>query len=135
MFERFRLAARTALTVCLAAVAAGSVSTAGAHHALLVEYDVERTLTLEGTVTRLTLGHPHVRLYLAVDGSGERQEWMVEGGSHTTLRRAGWAGTEIQPGDRLRVVGYPGRSLPYIIHWVRLTTGDGQEVWGERPGR
>lgn len=100
-----------------------------AHHALLVEFEVDRTITLEGHVREVTLGHPHVRIALIVEGVDGEEEWMIEGGSHTTLRRAGWRGDEIRPGDALRVVAYPGRRTPRIAHWVTLHNAQDEPVW------
>src|SRR5690606_20722747 len=104
---------------------------ARAHHALLVEHWMDRTITIEGVVTRLTLGHPHVRIYLRVDGEDGAEEWMVEGGSHMTLRRHGWTGNEIARGDTLRIVGYPGRHTPNLVHWKTMQHADGRAVWTE----
>lgn len=108
-------------------------SSTWAHHALLVEHWMDRTIAIEGVVTRLTLGYPHVRIYLQVDGEDGAEEWLVEGGSHMTLRRHGWTGKEIAPGDLLRVVGYPGRHTANLVHWKTLRNADGRVVWTERP--
>src|ERR1700722_15577053 len=37
-----------------------------AHHALQVQFDMQRTITLTGAVTKMDWRNPHVRLYIEV---------------------------------------------------------------------
>jgi hypothetical protein len=50
-----------------------------AHHATATEYDVSKTVTLKGTITRLDWANPHIHVYMQVkDERGVTQEWDVE---------------------------------------------------------
>ena len=56
-------------------------STAHAHHSAAAFYDLTKQITVEGRVTKYTLGNPHARIYLTVKGpDGKDQEWLAEGG-------------------------------------------------------
>ena len=101
---------------------------ARAHHALVVQYHVDREITIEGVVEHRALSNPHVRIHLLVDGD---EPWIAEGSPHTTLLRAGWTGAEIESGALLKVVGHPARDGSNIVLWRRLYLADGREVWGK----
>lgn len=117
------LSAVAALTFALAA---------GAHHSAAVLYLLDQQITVEGKVTRFTLGNPHARIFLAVTGAdGTTQEWMAEGGSRTVLLRNGWTGEEVKPGDAIKIIGNPSRDGSNVVHWQRLVLPTGQELWGE----
>lgn len=114
-----------------AAVAGFAVLPAGAHHALLVDFDVETEITVSGTVTERMLGNPHIFIRLAVEGAEGEELWLAEGGPHATLLRHGWTGNELAVGDRVRAVGYPARDGSHLMHWRSLYLADGKEIWGE----
>ena len=58
---------RTAVLVVLGLLAAAG--SAWAHHSLQSEYDIEKSITLKGTITRVEWVNPHVYLYLDVKGA------------------------------------------------------------------
>jgi hypothetical protein len=103
-----------------------------AHHSAAVLYKLDQQITVEGTVTRFTLGNPHARIFLTVKAAdGTTAEWMAEGGSRTVLLRNGWTGEEVKPGDAIKIVGNPSRDGSNVVHWQRLLMPDGKELWGE----
>ena len=103
-----------------------------AHHSAAVLYKLDQEITIEGTVTRFTLGNPHARIFLSVKAAdGTTSEWMAEGGSRTVLLRNGWTGDEVKPGDAIKIVGNPSRDGTNVVHWERLVLPDGKELWGE----
>jgi len=54
-------------------------SSAWAHHATATEYDISKTVTLKGTITRVDWANPHIHVYLQVKPDrGTAQEWDVE---------------------------------------------------------
>jgi hypothetical protein len=103
-----------------------------AHHSAAVLYHLDRQVTVEGVVTRFTLGNPHARIYMMVkDADGAQAEWMAEGGSRTVLTRNGWTGDEVKPGDAIKIIGNPSRDGSNLVHWQKLVLPDGTELWGE----
>lgn len=105
---------------------------AGAHHALAVQYHVDREITVDGVVERLMLGNPHVRIQLRVQGANGGESWIAEGRPHTALLRNGWTGSEIEPGTRVTIVGHPAKDGSSIVVLRRAYLPDGREVWGTR---
>jgi hypothetical protein len=103
-----------------------------AHHSAAVLYHLDQQITIEGTVTRFTLGNPHARIFMTVIAAdGTSAEWMAEGGSRTVLLRNGWTGEEVKPGDAIKIIGNPSRDGTNVVHWERLVLPDGKELWGE----
>ena len=103
-----------------------------AHHSAAVLYLLDQQITVEGTVTRFTLGNPHARIFLTVKAAdGTAAEWMAEGGSRTVLLRNGWTGEEVKPGDAIKIIGNPSRDGSNVVHWQRLVLPTGAELWGE----
>jgi Family of unknown function (DUF6152) len=123
---------RTIVRWALLGAALGLAAAAGAHHSAAVLYHMDQQVTVEGVVTRFTLGNPHARIYLMVkDASGQESEWMAEGGSRTVLARNGWTGDEVHPGDAVKIIGNPARDGSKLVHWQKLVRADGTELWGE----
>ncbi len=94
-----------------------------AHHSR-VNFDLETTIELEGTVTRWQYRNPHVFMYLDVDG----ERWVVELGSIVNLKQIDLHRDSLAAGDRVRVVANPQkqRSRKYAF-FKSMTTGDGRE--------
>jgi Family of unknown function (DUF6152) len=123
---------KTMLAGAMTATSLMLASLAHAHHSAAVLYDLEQHVTIQGTVTRFTLGNPHARIYMMVtDETGQESEWMAEGGSRTVLLRNGWTGDEVSPGDVIQIIGNPSRDGSKIIHWENLILPDGTKLWGE----
>ncbi|HZF27829.1 MAG TPA: DUF6152 family protein [Gammaproteobacteria bacterium] len=105
---------------------------AWSHHSAAVYYQLDKEITVEGVVTRYTLGNPHTRIYMLVKGAdGTEKEWLAEGGSRTVLLRKGWTGDELKPGDVVKIVGNPSRDGSKVIHWQTLILPDGRQLRGE----
>lgn len=102
-----------------------------AHHSAALLYDMNSEVEMQGTVTEYQLGNPHLRIYFDVENDGNIQKWMAEGGSRTVLLRMGWDGTELSPGDRIKIRGNPSRDGSNIIHVNYLTLPDGRELFAE----
>src|SRR5262247_2680214 len=86
------------------------------HHSPAALYDLAKTISIEGVVTDYRLINPHVRMYIDVtDASGATRSWLAEGGTAAVLRRRGWDGGEVKPGDVVRIVGNPSRDGSALI--------------------
>ena len=80
-----------------------------AHHAFAQEFDVNKPVTLKGTMKKWDMINPHSWFYIDVKGTdGKVVEWMVEGGSPNTLIRLGVTKYTIEIGTELTVEGIPG---------------------------
>jgi hypothetical protein len=78
-----------------------------AHHSFSM-FELEKTITSEGTVKEFQWTNPHCWIQIMVkDPSGSTKELSIEAGPPTVLTRNGWKRTSLKPGDRVTVVFHP----------------------------
>jgi len=82
-----------------------------AHHSVQSQFDIHKTVTVSGTVSKVEWINPHSYLTLNVkDASGNTQKWAFELGGAGALRRAGMSRADrggLKPGDTVIVKGPP----------------------------
>ncbi len=99
---------------------------ANAHHSLAV-YSNER-IELEGEVAGISWQNPHVIVELKTIADDGAQVWRMEGGSVSTLQRAGVTRDLLEIGNRVRIAGLPSRREPFMLALTNLQLPDGREV-------
>jgi len=107
-----------------------------AHHAFAGQFDVNKPITLMGTVTKIEWMNPHIYFYIDVkDSNGNVANWMIEGGSPNGLMRAGWSRNSLKPGMEVNVEGYLAKDGSNIANMTTVTAG-GKKVLGriDSPG-
>ena len=112
------------------------VAPARAHHAFAGQFDVNKPITLMGTVTKIEWMNPHIYFYIDVkDNSGKVANWMIEGGSPNGLLRAGWSRNSLKPGMEVNVEGYVAKDGSNVANMTTVTMG-GKKVLGriDSPG-
>ena len=81
-----------------------------AHHAFSAEFDVNKPVTLKGTMKKWDMINPHSWFHIEVkQPDGKVVEWMVEGGSPNTLIRLGVTKYTVEVGTELTVEGYQAK--------------------------
>jgi hypothetical protein len=101
-----------------------------AHHAFSAEFDAERPIHLEGTVTKMEWINPHAWVHVDVqkpDGSIEK--WMIEGGTPNTLLRRGFTKNSLLPGTKIVVDGYQAKDGSLKGNGRDLTLPDGRKLF------
>jgi hypothetical protein len=82
---------------------------ASAHHSVQAQFDVHKTFTITGTVSKIEWINPHSYLTLNVkDADGKIQKWAFELAGPGALRRAGMSREDrggLKPGDEITVTG------------------------------
>ena len=81
-----------------------------AHHAFSAEFDVNKPLTIKGTLTKWEMINPHSWFHINVkEPDGKVTEWMIEGGSPNTLIRLGVTKYTVKIGTELTIEGYQAK--------------------------
>ena len=110
-------------------LSAGSVS---AHHSFAATYLESQTQKIEGKVVQFLFRNPHSFLHVeALDEKGTMQVWNIEWGGGGLLGRQGVNRDTLKPGDRVIVVGQPGR-VPeeHRLRMMNLTRPADGWKWG-----
>ncbi len=81
-----------------------------AHHGAAA-YDLQKSTTLQGTVTSLDWRNPHCLLHSdAMNGAGEVRHWTIELYHPMWLARAGWKQTSLKPGDPIAITFHAAKN-------------------------
>jgi hypothetical protein len=81
-----------------------------AHHGV-AGYDMTKTITVHGTVSKFDWSNPHVVVFVdAKNESGEMQHWTIEFASPVHMVRAGWSKNAMKTGDDIVIDTHPSRN-------------------------
>lgn len=102
---------------------------AAAHHSFAAEFDINQPVQITGEVIRMEFTNPHSYMYLRVTtGSGEEQEWAIEGGAPNALIRRGWSRESLPAGTEVTVLGYRSRDGENRASGGSVTLPDGSSL-------
>jgi hypothetical protein len=102
---------RNGIPALLTFVAFAPAAAALAHHAFSAEFDIDKPITLTGTVTKIEWMNPHAWFYIDVsDDLGNVSSWGMELGSPNLLMRAGWSRSALKVGDVVEVDAYRAKN-------------------------
>jgi hypothetical protein len=125
-----------ATAAAFAAAAALTGAPAGAHHSFGGTYNVDKQMTLKGTIVQLTLRSPHSFVYIEVQGAdGSPERWTIEGASAQQFAQQGFDKDAFKVGDPVEIVGNPSRSPNSTrARLIRITRTTDGKTWGGRTG-
>ena len=93
---------------------------APAHHATAVEYDVSKTVTFRGVISKLQWTNPHVHVQVEVKGEHDGIEmWNVEFASPGGVIVAGLSKDLLKSGTTITIKGYPSKVAVSEDHSTR----------------
>ena len=123
---------RNCIAVTLTLVLLTGASTL-AHHSFQAQFDINKPLTLKGTVTKVEWVNPHVYVHLAVkDDKGAVTNWEFETLGPGRMRAEGMSKQTFGIGKPVTLKGYAARDGSKNLGFLRqVTFDDGHtiEVW------
>lgn len=129
---------RTKLSVVVAIVGVLlAASSARAHHSFASEFDVNKPIKLQGTLTKWEMVNPHSWFHIDVKGpDGKVTTWMVEGGSPNQLIRTGVTKNTVPAGTTLVVEAYQSKDGGSKAVGRNFVLADGTRLFlgGSAPG-
>ena len=134
--RRIFVSAIAVFTLCAAA------APVSAHHSFAGEFDVEKPIKLQGTITKVEWINPHAWIHIDVKKpDGTVESWAIEGGTPNTLYRRGITRDSVKAGMVINVDGYLARDGSRKANGRDLTLPDGRKLFlsgggaNEQPGR
>ncbi len=109
------------------------VPLAYAHHSGAM-FDMQKEITLQGTVKDFQYTNPHSWLIVLVkDKNGAEVEWSFETEGPSTLLQAGIKRSSLQPGDKVTVKTHPMKDGRPAGTWNVVTKSDGTTLTPRAP--
>jgi hypothetical protein len=98
-----------------------------AHHSIAAEYNLSKTITIQGTVTKVEWMNPHARVFLSVtEADGSLVDWEIEMVSPNVLMKSGWTRGTIKPGDQISVDALEAKDGTKLGYARAVTWPDGR---------
>jgi hypothetical protein len=103
---------------------------AAAHHAFAAEFDVNKPVSVKGTITKVEWVNPHAWLYVDVkDADGTVVNWHFELGPPNALFRLGWKKDAIPAGTEVTITGFRAKGQDAVANGRSITLPDGKELF------
>jgi hypothetical protein len=116
---RYALAAAVMLAFCASTFA---------HHGNAA-YDLDKPITLKGTVTEFVWANPQVQIYFDVKDHKPRVvHWACETVSPGMLSRIGWTKEELKPGEEISITLGPAKNGSPVGFALKIVLANGTEL-------
>jgi hypothetical protein len=103
----------------------------GAHHSVAGQFDLSKSLTLKGVISKVDWVNPHIYLHLDVKGDdGQMITWALGTVPTAMARRGGLTRESIsgKPGEVVTIECNPARDGTQHLGWVNtITYADGRK--------
>ena len=106
-----------------------------AHHSFSM-FDVDKTITVSGTLKEFEFVNPHCWLHIAVTepATGKSAVWAFEMGSVGQIAQQGWKADTIKPGDKITIEGHPMKDGSHGGQYISAKLSDGRS-FNQSPAR
>jgi hypothetical protein len=100
------------------------------HHSFAAQFDRDKPVTVQGTVTKMEWINPHSWVHLAVKGpDGQPVIWSVELGTPNVLVRRGFTKQSLETGTEIVVAGYQAKNGENKMNGGYVTFKDGRRLF------
>lgn len=105
----------------------GAAGALWAHHSPSAEFDMQKKLSVSGTLTKVDWINPHIMFYM-MDAKGE--EWRLESNPPAWFRRVGVARADFTPslGQTVSAEGVPAKDGSRFGYINKITLADGRTL-------
>jgi Family of unknown function (DUF6152) len=104
-----------------------------AHHGTNL-YDMTKTTTLKGTITKFEWGNPHNQIYFDVtDDKGVVSHWNAETEPPAVMSESGWTRKALAPGDQVTVYLNAAKNGATVGILQKIVLADGKELLARKP--
>lgn len=101
-----------------------------AHHAFSAEFDANKHIKFQGTVTKVEWINPHTWIHIDVKRpDGKVEPWMIEAGNPHNLFRRGFSKDILAVGTEIVVDGYQSKDGTHRANGRDLTLPDGRTLF------
>jgi hypothetical protein len=103
---------------------------AAPHHSFAAEFDVDKPVTVTGTVNKMDWVNPHSWIYVDAKGAdGAVVTWRFEMGPPNALLRMGWRKDSIARGTPVVIQGYRAKTGEPVANAKQVRLPDGRELF------
>jgi hypothetical protein len=116
----------TGVLVCVGLI--GAATSALAHHSISAMYDRDRSVEVEGVVSKVELINPHTMMEVKAPATrGEPAvTWVLESRGVQGMTRMGFERGAIAVGEKVKVKGQPARDGSHALWLTSLETSAGK---------
>ena len=126
------------IALVLSLVSLGAATAAWAHHSFAAAFDMNKPVTVQGTIVQIRLENPHSWFFLDVkDASGKVERWAFEAGTPSGMVRNGFKPGLIKKGVEVTIKGFHAKDPSQNMGMLReLVTSDGKAygMFGSQQG-
>jgi hypothetical protein len=126
------------IALVLSLVSLGAATAAWAHHSFAAAFDMNKPVTVQGTIVQVRLENPHSWFFLDVkDASGKVERWAFEAGTPSGMVRNGFKPGLIKKGVEVTIKGFHAKDPSQNVGMLReLVTADGTSygMFGSQQG-
>jgi hypothetical protein len=111
-------------------------ASAAAHHGTSITYEMDKTITVSGTVTEFDFGYPHPSLFFDVtDDKGQVVKWGAEFlPTPAALKNMGWTKETIKFKDKVVLGCHPSKSGKPVCALASISVNGKPVSVGGGPG-
>jgi hypothetical protein len=127
---------KTFFTPCvLVAIVSACQPALMAHHGRGASFDMNKQVTLKGTVSRVDWRNPHVVIHMDVkDAGGAVVTWAFENAGVSQMAQAGYNRNTLKLGQEITAVVNPAANGSPTAIVVKVVLADGSEIMSREAG-